>query len=324
MALSVIVCDDSKFARSQLVRGLPDELKTNLKEASDGAQALDIIKSGFGELMFLDLNMPNMDGYEVLQEIKKQNLDILVIVITGDVQKEAEKRILSLGALAYIKKPLDLSQLNEVLIRYGLADIVNDPHEVTQDQGITYLDKLQEVTNIAMGKAAKKIAELLNIFVKMPIPVVTCRTGAQLYEEMNAEMIEDGDLLVSSGFCGSRMEGEVVIFYAKSAVDNLLHILVSDDDVNEGRVSTMIDLSNLIISTLMSGVAEFLGAQFSRTHPSFVRLNQNIQLSDSLADTRILNVKMTYTIPDQNINITLWILFTEASQASVAERLSYI
>lgn len=324
MALSVIVCDDSKFARSQLVRGLPEELKTNLKEASDGAQALDIIKSGFGELMFLDLNMPNMDGYEVLQEIKKQNLDILVIVITGDVQAEAEKRIMSLGALAYIKKPLDLSQLNEVLIRYGLADIVNDPQELGKDQGVTYLDKLQEVTNIAMGKAAKKIAELLNIFVKMPIPVVTCRTGSQLYEEMNAEMIEDGDLLVSSGFCGSRMEGEIVIFYAKSAVDNLLHILVSDDDVNEGRVSTMIDLSNLIISTLMSGIAEFLGAQFSRTHPSFVRLNQNIQLSDSLADTRILNVKMTYTIPDQNINITLWILFTEASQASVAERLSYI
>ena len=98
MSLSVIICDDSRFARSQLIKSLPKELKTNYKEASDGVEALELIKSGYGELMFLDLNMPNMDGYQVLETIQKQNLDVLVIVITGDVQESAKKRIMALGA----------------------------------------------------------------------------------------------------------------------------------------------------------------------------------------------------------------------------------
>ena len=85
MSLSVIVCDDSRFARSQLIKSLPQELRTNLKEASDGVEALDLIRNGYGELMFLDLNMPNMDGYQVLEVIQKENLDVLVIVITGDI-----------------------------------------------------------------------------------------------------------------------------------------------------------------------------------------------------------------------------------------------
>lgn len=53
MALSVIVCDDSKFARKQLIRVLPKSLKENLQEAGNGEEALNIIRNGFGELMFL-------------------------------------------------------------------------------------------------------------------------------------------------------------------------------------------------------------------------------------------------------------------------------
>ena len=97
MALSVIVCDDSKFARKQLIRVLPKSLKENLQEAGNGEEALNIIRNGFGELMFLDLNMPVMDGYEVLKRLRAENRDILVIVLTGDVQKDAEAKILSLA-----------------------------------------------------------------------------------------------------------------------------------------------------------------------------------------------------------------------------------
>ena len=111
MSLSVIVCDDSRFARSQLIKSLPQELRTNLKEASDGVEALDLIRNGYGELMFLDLNMPNMDGYQVLEVIQKENLDVLVIVITGDIQESAKKKILALGALAFIQKPLNINAL---------------------------------------------------------------------------------------------------------------------------------------------------------------------------------------------------------------------
>ncbi len=327
MSLSVIVCDDSKFARSQLIKGLPRNLKKNLKEVSDGIQALDLIRNGFGELMFLDLNMPNMDGYQVLEEIKRQQLDILVIVITGDVQDTAEKRIMSLGALAYLKKPLDFASLMQILDKYGLADELelDDFDDAYVGSDVTYMDKLQEVLNISTGKAAKQLADLLNIFITLPIPVVSMKKGRALYDDIKYNLLSDEDILVGSGFSGSMMNGEILISFSADSIDSLLHLLVDDTEINSGRKATIIELSNLVISTLMNGVVEFLGAQFSRTHPSIVRLSENIQLlSPNLVDKEILNAKMVYKIPDINVECVLYILFTEKSIPSLEERLSYI
>lgn len=331
MSLSVIVCDDSKFARSQLIKGLPKDLKNNLKEVSDGVQALELIRSGFGELMFLDLNMPNMDGYQVLEEIKNNQLDILVIVITGDIQEAAEKKIMSLGALAYLKKPLDFCALFQVLDKYGLADELDDCNSFFEDDNenvatdVTYMDKLQEVLNISTGKAAKQLGDLLNIFINLPIPVVSLQKGKKLCEDIKYHLLSNDDILIGSGFTGSQINGEILISFSADCMDNLLHLLVDDSEISSGRKATIIELSNLIISTLMSGVGEFLGAQFSRTHPSIVRISENIQLlSPELADKEILNAKMVYTVPGRGIECVLYLLFTEKSLPSLTERLAYI
>ncbi len=333
MSLSVIICDDSRFARSQLIKSLPKELKTNYKEASDGVEALELIKNGYGELMFLDLNMPNMDGYQVLETIQKQNLDVLVIVITGDVQESAKKRIMALGALAFIQKPLNISELNNVLKNFGLADIVNsvdDKEEEIADISdnpldFSYQEKLQEVVNIAMGQAAKQMADLINLFINLPVPKVTNKTGKELYNDLYFMLQDNVNLLISSGFTGSQMNGEVMVYYTEEDIDNLLHILVDENDTSSSRKGTMIELSNLIITTLMSGIGELLGSQFSRAHPAIVRLNDKVQLvSPELIDKQILNVQLTYTIPDHKINCKIIILISEASIESLQKRLSYI
>ncbi len=333
MGLSVIVCDDSKFARAQLIRALPDNLKTNLKEASDGLQALELIESGFGELMFLDLNMPNMDGYQVLEEIKKNQFDVLVIVITGDIQSSAEKRIMSLGALAYLKKPLDVNLLFQVLDKYGLAEILEEQPNTEEsanvkgnwENGITYLDKLQEVLNIATGQATKKLADLLNIFITLPIPQVSHLTGQELFDSLRNLTLDSNDMLISTGFTGSEMNGELLIAFSSECIDNLLQLLVYEADNETNRRASVIDISNLLLSTLLNGVGEFLGAQFTRSHPSVVRLNDSIQLlSPNLVNKKILNVKLIYSIPGRDIESVLYLLFTDDALPSLTERLSYI
>jgi CheY-like chemotaxis protein len=332
MGLPVIVCDDSKFARAQLIRALPSNLKQNLKEAADGEQALELIKSGFGELMFLDLNMPNMDGYQVLEEIKKNQYDVLVIVITGDIQSSAEKRIMSLGALAYLKKPLDVSLLFQVLDKYGLAEIVEESSNESNinirgdwGNGITYMDKLQEVINIATGQAAKQLADMLNIFITLPIPKVSYLSGKEIYECLHGLAVDSDDILISTGFVGSNMNGEILISFSKECIDNLLALIIGDVATDTNRRASIIDVSNLILSTLMNGIGEFLGAQFTRSHPSVVRLNDSVQLiSPNLVNEKILNVKMIYSIPKKNIECVLYLLFTEDALPSLTERLSYI
>lgn len=48
--------------------------------------------------------MPQMDGYEVLQAIQEQNLNVLTVVVSGDIQPTAHQRVLGLGAIDFIKK----------------------------------------------------------------------------------------------------------------------------------------------------------------------------------------------------------------------------
>lgn len=120
MATSVLICDDSNMARKQMARALPDNWPTEITFAKNGQEAIDIIKQGGQELMFLDLTMPVMDGYQTLEAIKNNDLPIMVIVVSGDIQPEARERVKKLGAIDFVKKPVDKEKIQNVLQDYGL------------------------------------------------------------------------------------------------------------------------------------------------------------------------------------------------------------
>lgn len=120
MTTKVLICDDSNMARKQMSRALPDDWPTDVTFAKNGQEALDVIKAGGQELMFLDLTMPVLDGYQTLEAIRKDDLPIMVIVVSGDIQPEARERVKKLGAIEFIKKPVDKSKISSVLIEYGM------------------------------------------------------------------------------------------------------------------------------------------------------------------------------------------------------------
>ena len=120
MSTSVLICDDSNMARKQMARALPEDWATEVTFAKNGQEALDIIRQGGQELMFLDLTMPVLDGYQTLEAIKKDDLPIMVIVVSGDIQPEARERVKKLGAIDFVKKPVDKDKITTVLTEYGL------------------------------------------------------------------------------------------------------------------------------------------------------------------------------------------------------------
>ena len=71
-------------------------------------------------MVFLDLTMPELDGYGVLEKVKTEGLKAIIIVISADIQPEARDRVMKLGALDFIKKPVDSKKLQDVLKKYGL------------------------------------------------------------------------------------------------------------------------------------------------------------------------------------------------------------
>ncbi len=109
----VMVVDDDKDARDLLSDYL-QELGTEVITASNGAEALKIAKEWHPDIITLDLMMPGMDGWEVLQTLKGdpelQSISVVVVSIIAD-----KRKALNLGALDALTKPLDPEELRKIV-----------------------------------------------------------------------------------------------------------------------------------------------------------------------------------------------------------------
>jgi two-component system chemotaxis response regulator CheY len=115
MDVRVLIVDDSSTGRKLLKRSLPSPLKVDVTEAACGEDAVRICASEHIDVMFLDLTMPGMTGYDVLAVLQQQPEPPLVLVVSGDVQLLAEARVKQLGAFAFIKKPVNADTMGRVL-----------------------------------------------------------------------------------------------------------------------------------------------------------------------------------------------------------------
>jgi len=105
----VLIVDDEKLIRWSVRRQLEEWGYTAL-EAESGTGGLAQIRAEAPDLVVLDVRLPDLSGIEVLREIKQNNLSIPVIMITADPQLDDIKTAIKLGALDFVKKPLDFDE----------------------------------------------------------------------------------------------------------------------------------------------------------------------------------------------------------------------
>lgn len=120
MSFPILICDDSKMGRKCVQRSLPSDFATEIFFAAHGQEAMEVLRNNPVAVLFLDLTMPIMDGVEVLQAIKDERIEVFVVVVSGDVQPKMQERVLSLGAIDFIQKPVTTEKLLDSLTRYGL------------------------------------------------------------------------------------------------------------------------------------------------------------------------------------------------------------
>ena len=104
-----------------LIAALPPSWDINIQQASNGLQALEAYRTGMVDVMFLDLTMPEMDGFQVLENVRKEGMNCLVIVVSADIQPESQQRVKNLGAIAFMRKPINPEAVRVVLKDYGLV-----------------------------------------------------------------------------------------------------------------------------------------------------------------------------------------------------------
>ncbi len=85
-------------------------------KATNGKAALEKIKSERPDLVFLDIRMPEMDGIEVLKQIKQADNTIAVIMVTVLNDEETAKKAIKLGANDYVPKPLSFDYLEKAAL----------------------------------------------------------------------------------------------------------------------------------------------------------------------------------------------------------------
>jgi two-component system, chemotaxis family, chemotaxis protein CheY len=115
MGISVLIVDDSSTIRRIISRCL-DRAEvgvTEIFEACDGREALDLLAMRTVDVVLTDINMPNMDGLQLLGEIRRnQQLSAIpVLVITSDSGSDVVAEAVSKGASGYLKKPFTPLQL---------------------------------------------------------------------------------------------------------------------------------------------------------------------------------------------------------------------
>ncbi|WP_113906168.1 response regulator [Aliidiomarina celeris] len=328
--MNLLICDDSKVAQKNIARSLPQNWNVTIEFADNGQQALDRIQHGQVDLLFLDLTMPVMDGFEVLTQIRAQQLDVLVVVVSGDIQAESKNRVKQLGALGFVHKPIQGNELNELLSQYGLIQelVSNAPvRQLVNHQALQASDVLKEVCNIALGDAAKSLGAMLDTFIQLPIPIVRSMSYADVPNSFRFPARTHVNA-VSEGFVGHQIAGEALLLLDNRTLNDLPSKLAHylEHDFNNMRESVFLDIASLLIASFLKRFASQLDLDFNISQPSIVALDKPIE---SLLNTHshhetVLVVDIDYSIPDYDLDCDLIVIFSQNSIPILTERAEYL
>lgn len=92
------------------------------EKANNGREAVELYAKTKPDWVFLDIKMPEMDGFEVLKELQKSQDEAKVIMITGREDKDSQNKAKKLGAVDYIVKPIDLEDLHQKIKTHILGE----------------------------------------------------------------------------------------------------------------------------------------------------------------------------------------------------------
>jgi len=166
MTKKILVIDDEKSVQESLKLVLSDNWRVLV--ASSGREGLEILSNNEIDIIFLDILMPDRDGLEVLQEIKKIDETIPVIMLTAVSKLSTAIEAMKIGAYDYLTKPFDVEEIrlivqkifNEFKMRQRVQ-FLTDEMEKSTETIIYKSDPMKEVLSLALRAAPHDSAVLI-------------------------------------------------------------------------------------------------------------------------------------------------------------------
>ena len=177
MSTKVMLVDDHALIREGIKQLLEFDGSIDvIEQASDGAECLEKLQHVQPDILLLDINMPNVNGIEVLEEIKKKNIPVKVLMLTVHNEVEYLVKAVDIGVDGYILKDSESLELKKAIqavmngesyIQSSLIPTLNS-RLVTRDVDKEKIDsltkrELEVLIQVANGMFNKEIAISLNI-----------------------------------------------------------------------------------------------------------------------------------------------------------------
>lgn len=177
MPVNIMIADDHSMIREGLKQLL--ELEGDFKvieEACDGVECIEKLEKAVPDILLLDINMPNMNGLEVLQKMKDKKMEVKVLVLTVHNEVEYLLKAVDIGVNGYLLKDSESSELKKAIlsviegenyIQPSLIPVLN-AKMIDRDRDSVKIEsltkrELEVLKNLSYGMYNKEIAEKLNI-----------------------------------------------------------------------------------------------------------------------------------------------------------------
>jgi DNA-binding NtrC family response regulator len=167
-AAKILVVDDEEMIRFAFEEFLKDEGHVPLL-ASNAEAALTHIKESNPEIVFLDYRLPERDGLDLLEEIRRVNSKLAVVFMTAFGAMDVAIRAMQLGAYEYLTKPLDLDRIRILIQRIldAKKSLESMERSVGQEVPASTLDKM-----VGQGQAMQEIFKMIGLLTVQDVTVL--------------------------------------------------------------------------------------------------------------------------------------------------------
>jgi len=188
-ALKVLVVDDNAINQT-LMKHLLLQWNIDFDIASNGLEAVEYLRKENCDLVLMDLQMPQMDGYTAVQQIREElKLDIPIIAMTAHALPGEREKCLSRGMNEYISKPIKEEELFKLITTFGLKEGKSEDKKVSENVPVfnyidlTYMQSVsggnksfeQTVTNQFIDNVPLHLEQLITAYHSLDFKIVKLR-----------------------------------------------------------------------------------------------------------------------------------------------------
>lgn len=276
----ILVVDDVEM-NLKVVKGLLKETKIQIDTAASGRQCLERVKTTRYDVIFLDHMMPEMDGIETLQNMKlltdNLNGEVPVIMLTANAIVGAKEEYMQAGFTNYLTKPIQETELLEMLLKYLPEELVCESEEMkTSDDAV----QPEAIANIEEAVTAEHMEELGTEEPGMAVDIYKSEMGRM----QQLEKLEGMDIQTGLSYCMNDEDFYVEMLgeYLKSDKMSKLERFFIDEDWDNYRtlVHALKSTSLTIGAVHLSGEAKALEMAAKDGDTDYIRSHHKVALDE--------------------------------------------